>query len=302
MKTGIERIFSCLLISALLGCGSGVPESVVPIDSPVSSRDLYPVRALPNIGATCYVNTALHLMRKLERIPVVPISKLHQDALDRFSKLFAEFQVDPPTSKKEVMKQDLVESFRDAWNLYIESQELKDRLNADFRTDLPDYLLWKSFSPQNVRQEKYIEWKTSFCKIVPMGSPGSTYLCFKEHLGFGPRLSIEIDKGQFVAPVPLGSRAVLVERNPRDHWYKESVKKQFKVGFTVEVSGEKFRVVACEGPSGHFSALVEDRVVRDGVEKMEVFHYDDEKIAWIEDPSSEDNQCVGHYMVLEPVQ
>jgi hypothetical protein len=89
------------------GSGSGLSSSN---DSEVA----YPVKALHNIGETCYFNAGLHFIRKLEESFPTPVSPAHQLAVNEFAQLLRELS--SPDLQRSVVSRDKIESFRTAWN------------------------------------------------------------------------------------------------------------------------------------------------------------------------------------------
>lgn len=139
---------------------------------------------------------------------------------------------------------------------------------------------WDHFIESEPNQEHLKDCKIN---IGEEGNARRFYNCAHEFLGLPKRKSVieKEDDGPlaFYDPTDALEQKAIFLNTDSVHENFESI----KVSQIIQISGADYRVIACGAKKHprHASALVEDRVVRDGKARYEVFHYNDHEITWI---------------------
>ncbi|MBI2711608.1 MAG: hypothetical protein HYX41_01925 [Bdellovibrio sp.] len=303
----------------LMGCApqgtshSAGPSKPVTNPPPASNRiytvtstghrdEIYPFRTLPNLGGTCYFNVALHYLRHLERKPVVGTSPAHDQVLEKFSTLLSALKVDSLVpGEKQAVDRSLLSAFKTVWDSYVGSQEFMDQNTLNFSITSPEYQKWFSIFKDKTTPAEFLERKKN-CTLNNGGTAEHFFRCSYSFLGFEFYKSVDLVNGKLISDGGIGGdRAMLVGKDSFYSWHKTV---PIAVGNTVEVDGEKFKILACEGyhKDLHAVALVEDRAVKNGNETSEVFLYDDLSVTWISNRTPENTRCYGRDMIVERTQ
>jgi len=273
------RAVILLAIGFLVACASdkGSSGESSPLGGPGHSTNspmIYPIRGLPNLGGTCYFNMVLQMLRKLERHPVVAISASHQSVLDEFALIMSRLEVDTQGQDQKVVDRGELTRFVSTWNEFAASPEFRHASLA--------------------RKEDHV----NHCQIRSGGIPHLFYACLAEMMGYFPRIDIQLsaDKNSFESiqgGIPNDLQRVFVKVKSSN-----SVKFPMLVSKIIVVDNVNFRIIGCSSNVGH-AAVVEDRAVMDGVEKMEIFHYADDSVTWIpKDVSDPKKECMGLQLEL----